>query len=146
MQFVKPLLFSLILSAIATPAASAAEGEKPRLLVLIVFDQMRGDYLQRWQPLFGDRGFALLQKEGAWFTNCHYPHGVTTTGPGHASLLTGCTPDRHGIVNNEWYDVESGPIVNYALGRNVTSAFRFCRKNLPAPQWQPGKEPKKETP
>ena len=92
----------------------AAESETPKLLVLVVFDQMRGDYLQRWQELFAEGGFARLQKDGAWFTNCHYPYAVTQTGPGHASMLTGCTPDQHGIVMNQWFDRKAGGLVNCA--------------------------------
>ena len=45
-----------------------------------------------------------LQTDGAWFTNCYYPYGTTQTGPGHASMLTGTCPDKHGIVQNDWYD------------------------------------------
>jgi hypothetical protein len=77
---------------------------KVKLAVLVVFDQLRGDYLTRWQRLLRDDGFVRIQRDGAWFSNCHYPYAVTTTGPGHASLLTGTTPDRHGIVNNEWFE------------------------------------------
>ncbi len=91
-----------------------AEPEKPKLVVLVVFDQMRGDYLDRWRPLFGPDGFARLQREGVWFDNCHYPYGITVTGAGHASLLTGCSPDVHGIVGNTWYDRKSGATVNCA--------------------------------
>ncbi|MCS7270565.1 MAG: alkaline phosphatase family protein [Gemmataceae bacterium] len=75
-----------------------------RLAVLLVFDQLRGDFLERWADLFGPDGFRRLQQQGAWFVNCHYPYGVTTTGPGHASIMTGTCPDRHGIVNNNWYE------------------------------------------
>lgn len=78
--------------------------EPVRLAVLVVFDQLRGDFLERWAELFGPDGFRRLQREGAWFVHCHYPYGVTTTGPGHASILTGTCPDRHGIVNNNWYE------------------------------------------
>jgi len=93
-----------------TPARSAHLGPKPtldshvKLAVLVVFDQMRGDYLQKWQPLFRPDGFVRLQNEGAWFTKCYYPYATTTTGPGHASMLTGTCPDRHGIINNNWHD------------------------------------------
>src|SRR5437870_13911623 len=66
---------------------------RPKLAVLIVFDQMRGDYLARWQELFVADGFRRLQTEGAWFDNCHYPYSMTSTGPGHASILTGCSAD-----------------------------------------------------
>jgi hypothetical protein len=88
---------------------------KVRLAVLVVFDQMRGDYLTRWQPLFGPSGFARLQRDGAWFTRCHYPYGTTTTGPGHASMLTGACGDTHGIINNNW--LENGKVV-YCAGRD----------------------------
>lgn len=102
---------ALFLASLAVPAV-AAEPERPRLVVLVVFDQMRGDYLEKWKPLFGQDGFARLLTDGAWFANCHYPYAITTTGPGHASMLTGCGPDVHGIVGNAWFDRKSGAIVN----------------------------------
>ena len=70
---------------------------KVKLAVLVVFDQMRGDYLAKWRPLFGPDGFSRLQTDGAWFADCHYPYATTTTGPGHASVLTGrrAGPARH---------------------------------------------------
>ena len=86
-------------------APEFAEG-KPRvkLAVLVVFDQLRADYLVKWRPQFGRGGFARLQAEGAWFTRCYYPYGTTTTGPGHASMLTGTSPYKHGIINNNWFE------------------------------------------
>ena len=81
---------------------------KPHLVVLVVFDQMRGDYLTRWETLFTDKGFRRLMKDGAWFDNCHYPYAHSVTGAGHASMLTGCSPDKHGIVGNEWFDRVTG--------------------------------------
>lgn len=91
--------------------AAAPEAMRPRLAVLVVFDQMRGDYLTRWDELFEDGGFHRLEKEGAWFQNCHYNYANTFTGAGHASLVTGCSPDRHGIVGNEWYEPASKSFV-----------------------------------
>ncbi len=85
-----------------TPAPPPSE--RPRLAVLLVFDQLRGDYLPRWQHLFGPGGFRRLAAEGAWFGNCHYDYSDTVTGAGHASIATGCSPCRHGIIGNEWYD------------------------------------------
>lgn len=101
-----------------TPAAlgSEAGGQTPRLLVMVVFDQLRADYLERWADLFGEGGFRRLQTDGAWFQNCHYPYAYTFTGPGHASLATGCSPSRHGIVNNEWYDRDAGAVVDAVAG------------------------------
>src|SRR5262245_1279208 len=76
------------------PAATAQpDGPlRPRLAVLVVFDQLRGDYLERWQKLFVKGGFRRLQEEGAWFRNCHYPYAATLTAAGHASMATGSMP------------------------------------------------------
>jgi hypothetical protein len=91
--------------------------EKPRLAVLVVIDQLRGDYLKRWGELFGEGGFKRLTSEGAWFTNCHYPYANTMTGPGHATLATGCPPAKHGIVANDWYEHRAGPVYCAKLPR-----------------------------
>jgi predicted AlkP superfamily pyrophosphatase or phosphodiesterase len=91
--------------------AEEASPERPKLAVLLVFDQMRGDYLEKWRPLFGEGGFKRLQDEGAWFKNCHYPYAYTLTAPGHTSLVTGATPSRHGIIANDWYDRATGETV-----------------------------------
>lgn len=77
---------------------------KPKLAVLVVFDQLRGDYLFRWQEHYPPGGFKRLISEGAVFDNCHYPYAGTITGAGHASLATGTTPSVHGIIGNDWYD------------------------------------------
>jgi hypothetical protein len=98
----------------ATPHASSPsqpEDRRPRLVVLVVFDQMRGDYLIRWQDLFGAEGFRRLAREGAWFQNCHYPYAGTITAAGHASILSGCSPATHGIIDNDWYDRDAGQLV-----------------------------------
>jgi predicted AlkP superfamily pyrophosphatase or phosphodiesterase len=93
------------------PKEQGAGGEKPpapagqpRLAVLVFFDQLRGDYLTRWDKLFEDGGFHRLETEGAWFQNCHYPYSFTVTAAGHASVATGCSPETHGIIANDWYD------------------------------------------
>ena len=87
----------------------AAEQAAPaKLAVLVVFDQLRGDYLSRWDRLFGPDGFHRIEKEGVWFTNCHYPYAYTVTGAGHASLTTGTWPSEHGIIGNEWFDRATG--------------------------------------
>jgi predicted AlkP superfamily pyrophosphatase or phosphodiesterase len=89
----------------APPVRPAQAKPSPvRLAVVLVFDQMRPDYLTRWDPLFAaDGGVHRLEKYGAWFTNCNYPYGTTVTGAGHATLSTGCLPSQHGIIANEWY-------------------------------------------
>lgn len=103
------ILFGLLS---ADAAAAPADSIRPRLFVLVVFDQMRGDYLSRWGSHFGEDGFRRLQAEGAWFQNCHYPYAGTLTGAGHASLMAGCNPSTHGIVANEWYDRATSKSLN----------------------------------
>ncbi len=79
----------------------------PRLILLAVVDQMRGDYLERFGPLF-DGGLRRIADEGLVYSEAHHRHAITSTGPGHASLATGCHPSRHGIINNYWFDRETG--------------------------------------
>jgi len=85
--------------------------ERPRLIVLVAIDQFREEYLLRFEPFFGDGGFRRLLAHGAVFTNCQYEQAPTVTAPGHATIATGTTPAVHGIINNEWYDRETGQVV-----------------------------------
>jgi hypothetical protein len=104
--------FALPLLLITPRPAHAAEPERPRLAVLVFFDQLRGDYLTRWDELFGAGGFHRLEKDGAWFQDCHYDYANTITGAGHASVAGGCRPQTHGIIANEWFDRAAGAEVN----------------------------------
>ncbi len=78
--------------------------EKPKLVVGIVVDQMRQEYLYRFEKKFGTSGFKRLMNDGFMLTNAHYNYVPTYTGPGHASVFTGTTPAIHGIVGNDWWD------------------------------------------
>ncbi|MCA6074043.1 alkaline phosphatase PafA [Fulvivirga sedimenti] len=78
--------------------------EKPRLVVGIVVDQMRMDYIYRFQHRFGNDGFRRLIREGYTLDNAHYNYVPTSTGPGHTSVYTGTTPANHGVIGNSWYD------------------------------------------
>ncbi|HYG50404.1 MAG TPA: alkaline phosphatase PafA, partial [Flavobacteriales bacterium] len=77
---------------------------KPRLVVGIVVDQMRYDYLYRYEKKYGKGGLMRLLNQGYAVHNCHYNYMPTYTGPGHASIYTGCTPSTHGIIANDWFD------------------------------------------
>jgi len=110
---------------------------KPKLFVLVVFDQLRGDYLARWRDCFGPDGFRRLEREGTWFTNCHYPYAGTQTGPGHASLSTGCSADRHGIVANDWFERAEGATVH------CTTSIRYQNVYSVPPSPEPQKTPAK---
>lgn len=117
-----------------SPTPFPANTSKPvKLAVLVVFDQLRGDYLQRWQPLYRS-GFRRLTEEGAWYQNCHYPYGGTVTGPGHASLGSGYLPSQHGIIFNNWYDRQEGASVYCA------TQPRYQQVPPPAKKVDPTKE------
>ncbi len=78
--------------------------KKPKLVVGIVVDQMRYDYLVRFYDKYGDDGFKRLLSGGFNFTNAVYDYVPTYTACGHASIYTGTGPANHGIVSNDWYD------------------------------------------
>jgi predicted AlkP superfamily pyrophosphatase or phosphodiesterase len=96
-------LLVLLLLVPALALASAYNG-RPKLVVVIIIDQFRGDYLQRYYDQFGPSGFRLLMDHGAYFSNCNYDYANTRTAPGHATLLTGAYSAGHGILSNEWWD------------------------------------------
>jgi hypothetical protein len=108
----------LLLAALAavtsiSPAsfASAYNG-RPKLIVVIVIDQFRGDYLERYREQFGDAGFRFLLDHGAYFPNCNYNYANTRTAPGHSTLFTGTYSNGHGIVANEWWDPKKKRMVS----------------------------------
>ncbi|MEJ6793292.1 MAG: alkaline phosphatase family protein [Lacinutrix sp.] len=76
----------------------------PKLVVGIVVDQMRYDYLTRFYSKYGNGGFKRLINDGYNCKNNHYNYVPTYTGPGHASIFTGTSPKNHGIIANYWYD------------------------------------------
>jgi predicted AlkP superfamily pyrophosphatase or phosphodiesterase len=86
--------------------------DRPKLVVGIVVDQMRQEYLYRYYEKFGEGGFRKLMGEGFMMTNAHYNYVPTYTGPGHASVYTGTTPAVHGIIGNDWFDKDLKEEVN----------------------------------
>jgi len=101
--------------AVATLFAWAADTPKrPRLVLAIVIDQFRYDYLQRFRQDYNS-GLKRMLEQGAVFTDAHYLHAATVTAVGHSTFLSGATPSVSGIIANEWYDRESN--------QSVTSVF-----------------------
>src|SRR6187455_2900599 len=86
--------------------------DRPKLVVGIIVDQMRQEYLYRFYNKFGQHGFKRLMNEGFMLKNGHYNYAPTVTGPGHASVYTGTTPAVHGIIGNEYYDKAKRKFVN----------------------------------
>jgi len=79
----------------------------PKLVVGIVVDQMRYDYLTRFWSHYEDDGFKRLVNDGFNCKNNHFNYAPTSTGPGHTSVYTGTTPATHGIIGNNWFDKET---------------------------------------
>lgn len=94
--------------------------QRPRLAVVIVIDQLRPDYIQRFRTHFGSRGFNLLLQKGASFSEARLLHAATLTCPGHAAVLTGSHPHVNGIISNVWYDAAADRVVNCAADTSVT--------------------------
>ena len=98
------LLLTFLVAAALLPAAP------PKLVLAIVIDQFRYDYLLRFRADYHS-GLARMLDNGAVFTDAHYLHAATVTAVGHGTFLTGATPSISGIIANEWYDRESGQTV-----------------------------------
>jgi arylsulfatase A-like enzyme len=98
-----------------TPAAYAsAYDAKPKLVVVLVLDQFRGDYLDRFRADFKTpNGFNLFLKRGAYFPECYYDYANTMTAPGHSTIGTGAYTNGHNIAVNDWWD----------LSRSTTHTF-----------------------
>lgn len=93
----------------------------PKLVVGIIVDQMRYDYLTRFYNQYGEGGFKRMINEGFNAKNHHYNYSPTSTGPGHTSVYTGTTPSMHGIIGNNWYDKDLGVNVYCAGDSNYSS-------------------------
>ncbi len=101
---------ALLLVLVATGFSSAYDA-RPRLVVIVVVDQLRGDLVERFHDKFGPNGFRLLTDRGAYFPSCYYEYADTRTAPGHATLLTGAYADGHGIMSNRWWDAQTNRFI-----------------------------------
>jgi predicted AlkP superfamily pyrophosphatase or phosphodiesterase len=103
----------------AAPLPTAAQAtdrdDGPKLLVLVVVDQLRGDLIDRYEQVWTG-GIKRLVEGGMVYTAATHDHALTATAPGHATLATGVYPARHGIVGNSWIAAENGQYVSvYAV-------------------------------
>jgi hypothetical protein len=105
-----------------TPLSKNPDGSsKPKLVVGVIVDQMRNEYLFRFQEKYGEGGFKRLMREGFTAKNHHYHYANTVTGPGHAHVYTGSVPAVTGIVGNEWFDKATARGVYVAEDSAVTT-------------------------
>lgn len=102
----------IILSLFLVISLNAQNSKKPKLVVGIVVDQMRYDYLEKYYDDFGENGFKKLLNNGTNFTNCNINYIPTVTAAGHASIYTGTVPYFHGIVANDWKNRETKNNIN----------------------------------
>jgi predicted AlkP superfamily pyrophosphatase or phosphodiesterase len=101
--------------------------KRPKLVVGIIVDQMKMEYLYRFSDDFSSTGFKRLIDNGYTFYNMHYNYMPTYTAPGHATIYTGATPANHGIVGNEWF--------HRSLGKDV-----YCTDDVAVKLVGDGKE------
>ncbi len=128
------LVLSLFFIATTFAAPPAPPPRKPKLVLTLVVDQFRYDYLLRFRAEYTS-GLKRLLDQGAVFDDAHYIHVPTVTAVGHATVMSGATPVMSGIVANEWYD--------RALGKNVSSVVDFNTKLLGAAPNMDGSSPRR---
>ncbi|MDB5207876.1 MAG: alkaline phosphatase family protein [Flavisolibacter sp.] len=113
--------FRLLVLFFISSALSAQELKQPKLVVGIVVDQMRPDYLYRFYNRYGADGFKRMMNDGFVCGNTFIPYTPTYTAPGHTCIYTGSVPALHGIVGNNWYDKEKRKNVYCTDDSSVTS-------------------------
>src|SRR6201997_4884696 len=118
-RFFPVCLCAVILASLSPFSLASAYNGRPKLVVVIVIDQFRGDYLERYRDEFGEGGFRMLLDRGAYFSNCNYDYANTRTAPGHSTLFTGAYSNGHGIVSNEWWDQKKHKMVTSVEDENT---------------------------
>lgn len=123
------ILFTLLFISTVCP-----QNSKPKLVVGIVIDQMRYDYLYRFEKYYGEDGFKRLMKDGSNFTFAHYNYIPTYTGPGHSSIYTGTTPYYHGIISNDWYSKKTNSNMNCIEDDTVSTVGEISSEGKASPK------------
>lgn len=106
-RFIISLVVAVLLLGMGVSPALAAPRRTPKLVVILVVDQMRADYVEKFGQNWTS-GLRRLMAEGAWFRQAAYPHMNLVTCVGHSTIATGSLPRTHGIVSNAWWDREKG--------------------------------------
>ncbi|MGC1298416.1 MAG: alkaline phosphatase family protein [Alloacidobacterium sp.] len=134
------LLVVFALTTVLAPRANAsAYDAHPKLVVILVIDQFREDYMQRYRADFKPKGLRLFLDHGAYFPDCYYNYSNLLTAPGHTTIGTGAYTDGHGIGSNAWWDLDRNK------DRPVTSVEdeRYAIVGLPmGSETGPGRSPR----
>lgn len=109
------------------------ENPKPKLVIGIVVDQMRYDYLTRFYNKYGDGGFKRLMNDGYNLKNTHLNYSSTKTAVGHTSIYTGTTPENHGVLANDWYDKASKKWINCVGDERQTTVGSSSKNGKKSP-------------
>ncbi len=113
------ILFGISINKITAQESPRIPSENPRLVVGIVIEQMRSDYISRFWDKFGNGGFKRLINEGTYCRNASYDYFHTQTAVGYATVYTGSMPASHGIVADEWYDRVSNKVTQAVADESV---------------------------
>ncbi|MBY5956785.1 alkaline phosphatase family protein [Membranicola marinus] len=126
----------LLLFAVSIPAfgQNKRNTDHPKLIVGVVVDQMRWDYLYRYQDRYVDGGFKRMLREGFTCENAHINYSPTVTAAGHACVYTGSVPAIHGIVSNSWYD--------RSIKRSINNVEDTTVQTIGAPHSGPSQSPR----
>jgi predicted AlkP superfamily pyrophosphatase or phosphodiesterase len=141
MKLTTIILFSLLSISLdaqtITKPIPQQQNKQPKLIVGIVVDQMRYDYLSKYYNKFSENGFKKLLTKGFDCKNTNFNYAPTYTGPGHASIYTGTTPSFHGIIGNDWFVRDSGKVIYVTddpsvqtVGSTSTKAGKMSPHNL----------------
>jgi len=106
---------------IAHQSAATVVPARPKLVVLLVVDQMRADYVDKFQGQWTG-GLKRMLQEGAWFREAAYPYAATETCVGHATISTGALPTTHGMIANAWWDRDSQKMVTCTADPKVANS------------------------
>ncbi len=128
------IVFSKLFLAQSKAPATITELKQPKLIVGIVVDQMRHDYIYRYWNKFGNGGFKKIINDGFFYKNAHFNYVPTYTGPGHASIYTGTSPATHGIISNDWFVKETGKMTYCTDDDNVKSVGTDSKAGLMSPK------------
>jgi predicted AlkP superfamily pyrophosphatase or phosphodiesterase len=101
---------TILLVSLSFFQTKAQDGSNPKLVVGVIIDQMRADYLYKYQKRYGEDGFKRLIRDGFNYKNVNVNYIPSETAPGHASIYTGTTPSYHGIIGNTWFDRETNAV------------------------------------
>ena len=108
-------MLAVVLAISAASLSVSAKQQRPKLVVILVVDQMRADYVERFSSTWHG-GLHRLITEGARFTNAFYPYANTVTCAGHSTISTGDLPSTHGMIANDWYERDTNSRVTCVNG------------------------------